>query len=255
MSPFCCEWTTLQLWVTWDSFTTTVSVSPDNLALVCREEYNSSSRASARPPEPTGRRGIQDSERLLWLDAEPVGIPSYKLSDGFARDGSLCIMPDKATPALLQLKARSRSEGDTCLHAELGSISGVCQPSVVADTPLPDQAEKQTAQVVLITPLWKTQPWYPLLLEFLEDLPQRIPHQPDLVVMPQGQEFLMQQGAPQLVVWPISGNPIHHEDFLHRLQTSRLHHGETKLTPTIGPHSLSGLAGVSRGVEIPFQDL
>ena len=26
----------------------------------------------------------------------------------------------------------------------------------------------------------------PLLLEFLEDLPQRIPPQPDLVVMPQG---------------------------------------------------------------------
>ena len=115
--------------------------------------------------------------------------------------------------------------------------------------------KKQTARMVLITPLWKTQPWYPLLLELLEDLPRRIPHQPDLVVMPQGQEFLMQQGVPQLVAWPISGNPIHHEVFLRRLQTSCLHHGETKLTPTMAPHSLSGLAGVSRGVEIPFQDL
>ena len=79
--------------------------------------------------------------------------------------------------------------------------------------------KKQTARMVLITPLWKTQPWYPLLLELLEDLPRRIPHQPDLVVMPQGQEFLMQQGVPQLVAWPISGNPIHHEVFLRRLQT------------------------------------
>ena len=115
--------------------------------------------------------------------------------------------------------------------------------------------KKQTARMVLITPLWKTQSWYPLLLELLEDLPRRIPHQPDLVVMPQGQEFLMQQGVPQLVAWPISGNPIHHEDFLRRLQTSCLHHGETKLTPTMAPHSLNGLAGVNRGVEIPFQDL
>ena len=115
--------------------------------------------------------------------------------------------------------------------------------------------KKQTARMVFITPLWKTQPWCPLLLELLEDLPRRTPHQPDLVVMPQGQEFLMQQGVPQLVTWPISGNPIHHEVFLRRLQTSCLHHGETKLTPTMAPHSLSGLAGVSRGVEIPFQDL
>ena len=31
--------------------------------------------------------------------------------------------------------------------------------------------------------------------------------------MPMGQEFLMQQGVPQLIAWPISGNPIHHEGF------------------------------------------
>ena len=115
--------------------------------------------------------------------------------------------------------------------------------------------KKQTARMVLITPLWKIQPWYPLLLELLEDVPQRIPHQPDLVVMPQRQEFSMQQGVPQLVAWPISGNPTDHEAFLRRLQTSCLHHGETKLTPIMGPHSLSGLAGVSRGVEIPFRGL
>ena len=36
----------------------------------------------------------------------------------------------------------------------------------------------QTARMVQITLLWKTQSWYPLLLELLEDLPQRIPHQP-----------------------------------------------------------------------------
>ena len=63
--------------------------------------------------------------------------------------------------------------------------------------------KKQVARIVLITPLWKTQPWYPLVLELLEDFPRRIPHQSDLVAMPQGQEFLMQQRVPQLVAWPI----------------------------------------------------
>ena len=65
----------------------------------------------------------------------------------------------------------------------------------------------------------------------------------------------MQQGIPQLVAWPISDNPSHHEAFLQRLQTSCLHHGETKPTPTMVPPFPNGLAGVNRGVEIPLWDL
>ena len=53
------------------------------------------------------------------------------------------------------------------------------------------------------------------------------------VLMPKGQEFLMQQGVPQLIAWPISGNPIHHEGFLTKLQTSCSHLGGAKQTPTI----------------------
>ena len=36
-----------------------------------------------------------------------------------------------------------------------------------------------------------------------------------LVVLPVGQEFLMKQGVPQLITWPISGNLTHHKAFLH----------------------------------------
>ena len=49
--------------------------------------------------------------------------------------------------------------------------------------------------------------------------------------------------------------PTHHEEFLRRVQTSCLHHGGTKLTQIMVPCSLNGLADVSRGVEIPLQDL
>jgi len=52
---------------------------------------------------------------------------------------------------------------------------------------------------VLITPLWKTQSWYPIVLELLENYPVTLPTLPDLVVIPAGQEFLMEQGVPQLI--------------------------------------------------------
>ena len=54
------------------------------------------------------------------------------------------------------------------------------------------KVRKQAARIVLITPLWKIQSWFPLVLEHLEDYPRRIPQQPDLVSMPLGKEFLMQ---------------------------------------------------------------
>jgi len=51
---------------------------------------------------------------------------------------------------------------------------------------------------------------------------------------PLGQEFLMHQGTPRLITWPISGNPLHQKDFLQRLQASYLPHGGQKPTQTMG---------------------
>ena len=43
----------------------------------------------------------------------------------------------------------------------------------------------------------------------------------------------MKQVVPQLIAWPISGNPIHHRDFLLRLQALCSHHGEIRLTSSV----------------------
>ena len=109
---------------------------------MCREKCNSPSGTSARSAELAGRRGVQNSERSLRLDAEAGSIPANKLSNGSAGDGSVCITPDQATPAFLQLEARPRGGSDGCLYAGLGSLSGVCQPSMVSDSSLSDQAEE-----------------------------------------------------------------------------------------------------------------
>ena len=83
----------------------------------------------------------------------------------------------------------------------------------------------EEARIVLVTPLWNTQPWFPVELEMLEDYPRLLLNQPDLVVLPVGQEFLC------------------------------LPHGEIKPILTTGPPFLNGLAGVSDKIEIPILDL
>jgi len=60
----------------------------------------------------------------------------------------------------------------------------------------------------------------------------------------------MKQGVPQLIAWRMSGNSIHHKDFLYRLQATWLPSGETKPTQTMDPLLLNGLAGVTRGVHV-----
>ena len=65
----------------------------------------------------------------------------------------------------------------------------------------------------------------------------------------------MNQGVPELVAWPVSGNPSNHEEFLWRLWPSTLHPGDQKHSRTKAPCFLNGLAGVHRGMEIPLKDL
>ena len=43
-------------------------------------------------------------------------------------------------------------------------------------------------------------------------------------------DFIISQGVPTLVAWPISRNPLHHKGFLQKLQTSSWYPGGLKLT-------------------------
>jgi len=106
-------------------------------------------------------------------------------------------------------------------------------------------------------PLWASQPWYPTILGMLEDYPRILParEREDLVILPASQEFIMNQGVPDLVARPMSKNPSSHEEFLRRLQPSSSHLGDQKHSQTTTPCFQNNLAGVHRGIEIPLRDL
>ena len=114
------------------------------------------------------------------------------------------------------------------------------------------QARAQKARLILLTPLWPSQAWYPVVLEMLEDIPRQLPNQEDLIFLHPGQEFQMPQGCPNLVAWPISGNPSHHEEFLRKLQHSSYPPGDLRPSPATTQHLLNGLVGVTSGTEIPL---
>ena len=104
----------------------------------------------------------------------------------------------KRLPRFCSWRPDSEAEVTDAFTQNWAACQGIAHPPWCLIHHCMIKLKQPAAQMVFTTTLWKTQLWYPLVLALLEDFPLRIPHQPDMVAMPQGQEFLMQQGVPQL---------------------------------------------------------
>lgn len=69
---------------------------------------------------------------------------------------------------------------------------------------------QEVTQLVLVAPVWETQPWYPLLLELCVDLPLLLPGTPDLLTREDQMHPL-----PNLLLagWLLSASIIRKESF------------------------------------------
>ena len=85
------------------------------------------------------------------------------------------------------------------------------------------------------------------------DYPQLIPPQENL--LQKGQSHRGMDITPQLAVWPVSGRDTELLAFQQQLQTSCWPPGGRSPHKLMTPYSEDGLAGVLRGIAIPFQDL
>ena len=72
------------------------------------------------------------------------------------------------------------------------------------------------ADLVLVAPVWSSQPWYPKLLNFLVFTPLRIP--PGKEVMVQVEEGLLSELAPPLAIWHILATLYREESFWRSYQ-------------------------------------
>ena len=116
------------------------------------------------------------------------------------------------------------------------------------------KVEEQAVDLVLVAPVWSSQPWYPKLLSLLIAQPLRILDPPEEVPH-QVWEGLLPEITPPLAVWHISGNTKQTREFHEKHQISSCLHG-VRNHPSHMIHSVkNGSAGILNGVLIPFQDL
>ena len=238
-----------------DTLRTAVSTSPLPLAMVPREGDIFSGCAPTRLRECSSRPRVQSNEGSLRLDAKSHSIQTNSGSDGPLRGGLVCIPSDQTTASVYSWRPDPEAEGVDAFNQDWSQVRGFANPPWCLISQCLDQVKRQQARVVLITPLWNTQPWYPVLLELLVDYPRRLQSQGNLVKCPSTQDFIMRQGVPILIAWPMSGNPLHHEAFLQRLRDSCYPHVDKRQNVATTPLSQNGRIGVSKGIEILLLDL
>ena len=112
---------------------------------------------------------------------------------------------------------------------------------------------QESSTVVLIAPVWPTQVWYPWLLKMLVHYPTLLPIQKTLLQDPFNRDHpLLVKKQLQLAAWKVSGVSTLSQAFqaeLRRLSQQDGGRGPTQPTSQAG---LNGVAGVIRGLSIPF---
>ena len=145
------------------------------------------------------------------------------------------------------------AEATNAFQQDWGPLKAYANPPWCLMGRVLKQVKAQQAQVTLVAPVWKGQPWYPVLLEMLWDFPRWIPLSNDLFLMTSGSVVMSFQ--PQLAVWPICGKSLLVRTFQTRLGISSWPLGEASQTRLTIPISKNGYAGALQGVQIPFLDL
>ena len=113
------------------------------------------------------------------------------------------------------------------------------------------------AECILITPVWKSRPWYPVILSLLVDRALLLPKDSKLLQLPGTDKVhpLCSQKNFRLAAWPLSGKKYQNRGFLRRCQRYCRPHGDKKLPVSMKVPGRHGVAGVIRDKLILFKHL
>ena len=91
--------------------------------------------------------------------------------------------------------------GGQCIRSQLDGVIGLCLPPFALIFKCLEKFSREKANVVLVCPVWPTQPWFPVLLELACDVPLLLKPTSTLLVSPLGIPH------PLLAIWDPSGWP------------------------------------------------
>ena len=113
-----------------------------------------------------------------------------------------------------------------------------------------NRMRQQKITHILVAPVWKSQPWYPALLEMMVDFPILLPQRRDLIILTH--QECVPEIIPQLAAWLISGDATRTKRFQRRARSCTLPPGDRNHHGHMTHSSESGWTGAVNGILIPF---
>ena len=101
--------------------------------------------------------------------------------------------------------------------------------------------DQNVSRLVLVAPLWQSQPWYPLLLQNCIATPVLLPHYQGLLTR---QTEMHPLDNLKLAGWLLSANPTLKQEFLSQLKSCCWQHGAKAQPLPMLPLGENGIAGV-----------
>ena len=113
---------------------------------------------------------------------DAISVSATKQQMGALLNQSFHNKTDCTTVKICELETRSSGGGSGCFHTGLEPIHRICFPSICTNRPLSTAHQQQSvSQITIVTPVWETQPWYPLLLGRIIDTLVLLPVYPGLL--------------------------------------------------------------------------
>jgi hypothetical protein len=109
---------------------------------------------------------------------------------------------------------------------------------------------RSRCEILLVAPLWQTQPWFPLLMNLLVDVPRSLPIHNKLLMQPGRPIYHQTVGTLRLHVWRLSSDPSRRQVFLETCRHTSLGKTVSPRHERTKPNGVSMYVGATEGVWI-----
>jgi hypothetical protein len=115
--------------------------------------------------------------------------------------------------------------------------------------------QDKVQRAVLVLPFWRSQFWFPLVLDLLISIPVRLPRHKDLLTMPHDKSLHPLGKSLRMIAVELSTDTSKIKAFIRQLSGSSLTHGKRVLRNSMIWPGESGIFGVKGKVKIPLKQL
>ena len=195
--------------------------------------------------------GVTTQQGLLELETVSSNLSNSQVSVWSPQIDLFASLQCHQLENYLSWRPDAQSKGVNAIQqnwsVQLGHILYAFHPFSLIPRVLHKIVQDQVQTMILVVPVWQTQPWYPRLPQLLIANPNITPHIPNLLLNAEREVHpFVANKTLRLTVWKVSKNPLLIQGYQSRLPIlSPVLEGQvqTQITTRFGENGLAGVLG------------